>query len=441
LWISALPFVHLAHSLRELFAARFVAGAAIAPLTAIAAFIWAAPDHLVALWTSATRRQWAAAIAAGTVVAVDPGLTDTLISGARSYGAPELVALLTVLLGLAWHRDRLALLLAGVVAVVATGHHPFAAGLALGGLLLLPGLGDRQGVVGIVTATVLAVFAASPRIFRLLLLAGCGDDPLACLADVARSNVDPGIGLSVVFRDAFQDRFLVELGLEVSAGLVAGILWSRPWLGAGALAIGGTTGIAAIAWVTGYLQGYHLRIVAAPLAVAAAVGLSRLWPLALAWAGVAAWTLHDHAPVGPDPGAVDRHDMIARRLAALDGPLRVDRVWWNGDPVLDPSGVVLAAVLQGQDRDHFQVGPGVPVVLLSVGRGPAPPPPPADGERLMEGVVAASDTPWSLLLFSDPQAAARWIARSPAPPLQLGGAWDWLVALHPAEASLEAVRW
>ncbi len=439
LWVCAVPFVRLARSLHELFAARFIAGAAIAPLGAIGAFIWAAPDHLAGLWTTATRRQWAAALSAGAVLAVDPGLTDTLISGARSYGAPELVALLTVLLGLAWHRDRLALLLAGVVAVIATGHHPFAAGLALGGLMLLPGLGDRHGVVTIATAAVLAVLAASPRIFRLLLLANCGDDPLTCLAGVAQSNVDPGLPLETVFQDALQDRFLVELGLEVSVGMGVGILLSRPWLGAGALAIGSTAGIAGIAWVTGYLQGYHLRILAAPLAVAAAVGLGRLWPLALAWGGFAAWTLHDRVPVGPDPGALDRHDAIAERLAALDGPLWVDRAWWGGDPALDASAVVLSAVLQHQAPDSFTIGPDVPVVLLSVGPGPEPGT--RGVERLMEGVVASSNTPWKLLRFDDQAAARRWIGRASEPPHQLGGAWDWLVALHPQDASLEAVRW
>lgn len=436
LWLLAVPLVHLADSLHDLFRLRFALGAGVAPLGLLAAWVWAAPDDAPALWRQGSPAQWSAALAAGAVLAVDPGLSDTLVSGARSYGGPELAALLCFALGLAWHGDRLALFLAAAALALGVDHHPMAAGLALGCLFLLPGLAERQGPGALFAAFLFLLLLVVPRLLRLGILASCGPDPMLCLAQVAQSNVDPAAQFSDIARVAVHDRFMVDLVPGVAAGLGLGLVLSRPWLGAGGLALGGALGMLGLGAFTEYLHGYHLRILAAPLTVAAAVGLARLWPLALAWAAYAAVLLFPKLPVGPDPGAVDRHDLLAQELPALQGPLWVEGLWWDGRAVLDASGVVLAAVLQGQDRDRFHTGPDSAVVLLSIGAGPTPP-----GERLIAGAAGDPRTEWSAWYLRSSAEVRAFLDEAGGSPRGLGGAYDWLTALHPDEASLEAVDW
>ncbi|NOY25184.1 MAG: hypothetical protein GXP62_04865 [Oligoflexia bacterium] len=436
LWVMALPAVHLAHSLRELFELRFIQSALIAPLGALGAWVWAAPDQVRDVFGKPVWQQFVAAVCAGTVLAVDPGLADTLVAGARGYGAPEVLALLTLALGLAWRGSGFWAAVAAGAFVVALDQHPLSFGLVLGLLMVLPGLGARIGLVDLSTACLVAFLFALPRLLRLLLLANCGEDPLTCLSEVALSNVHDDVLFQQVLLTALHDRFIVDLGPFISVGLVVGLLMSRPWTGIGTLALGGLAGVLLLASVTGYLQSYHLRILAAPLVVSASVGLARLLPLALIWAGWTAWVGIPKLPVGPDPGAVDRHDELALRLADEPAPIWVDRVWWQGPPALDASAVVLSAVLQGQDPDRFQVGADVPMVLLSTGSKLLPP-----GRLLAAGTLSSTGTSWSMTRVEDADQVKRWIARQGAEPLQTGGAWDWLTALHPEAASLEATRW
>jgi len=436
LWITMLPLVHAARSLQELFRLRFVVGAAVAPLGFLATWVWAAREDGKRVWTEGRWSQLCGAVAAGVVLAVDPGLVDTLVSGARGYAAPEVAALLTLLLALAWRGSAVAGIAAACVLVVAMDLHPLAAGLGLGCLLLLPGMGERMGYAELGTAFLFGLLFALPRLLRLLALAQCGPDAMACLAEVARSNVHGDESVQLLFLVAAHDRLLVDLGPGVVIGLSVGLVLSKPYTGAGALALGGLLGMLLIGGATGYLQSYHLRILAAPLAVGAGVGLSRLWPLALAWAGWAAWTELPALPQGLDPGAAARHDQVAAMLADEAGPLWVDRVWWDGPPVLDASGVVLAGLLQGQDPERFRVGPEVPLVLLSVGQGTAVP-----GRELAAGTAGPDATPWTVVRVAGRGVVRQVIDHGHVVPHQEGGAWDWLVALQPEGADLEQTRW
>lgn len=443
LWLSAWPLVHAAASLHDLFRLRLLLGATIAPLGLLAAWVWAAPERATHPVTTATWRQGFAAVAAGLVLAVDPGLADSLVSGARGYGAPEWLALCTLALALAWRGSLAGLVLAAAAFVIAVDHHPMAGGLLLSLLVLLPALGARVGLVEVGTASLVGLLFALPRILRLIALAACGQDPLTCLAEVAQSNVHEQEAVLAEVAKALHDRFLVDLDSTITLGLGLGVAMSRPWRGVGALALGGLGGMLLLAFVTGYLQGYHLRVLAGPLAVAAAVGLARAWPLALAWAGWAAWVGLPEAPVGPDPGAAARHDALAARIADQPGPLWVDRAWWGGQPVVDPSAVVLSAVLQGQDPARFQADPAATFLLLGNGAIPSSSRKARidGGEVLDQGHVAALDTAWELRAFPSPVAARAWVDAASTPPAQVGGAFDWLTALHPVGADAEQTRW
>ncbi len=446
LWLSALPILHLAGDLQQLFTLRFLAGALIAPLGLLAAWVWAAPEGLRSpgeLLASRAPRPLVAGLAAGLVLAVDPGLIDSLLSGARGYGAPELLALLCLALGFAVRGSRLGAAVGAVALAFAVDHHPLAIGAALGVLAMVPTLWRTLGGRGLLPAAGVLLLLALPRLLRLLALARCGDDPLSCLAAVAQSNVHEGEPFLLHLRDALHDRFRVDLDEPTSLGLLLGLLLARPWrvsisagpgaLAIGALAIGSLAGLLLVAALNGYLQGYHLRILAAPLAVAAAVGLARPAPLALLWAALALWLGLPAAPVGPDPGAVARHDALATLLADRPGPLWVDRLWWRGQPVLEPSGVVLSAWLQGQEAARFQVGPAVPMILLSVGE--------ACGTPLAEGRAEEAATDWAVCALSREEAVALRDRHPEAAPIQSGGAWDWVVALQPGREDSEAARW
>ena len=175
----------------------------------------------------------------------------------------------------------------------------------------------------------------------------------------------------------------------------------------------GLAGLVLIGLSNGYLRSYHLRILAVPLAVAAGLGLARVWFLAPIGAAVAVMHWQPREVVGPDPGAVARHDAIAASLP--EGPKWVDRVWWSGPPSLDASGVVLSAQLQGQRG--FVLERDAPFILLSI-----------DAEG------------WSTLDFPSADAARSWLDGQDRDPHQLGGAYDWATITDP-RTRLEDARW
>ena len=407
LWMLAVPIVAWADSLSTLFTARFVMGGVVAPLAFAAAWHWTEDDVGPA-------RRWAAALTAGLLMAFDPGLVDTLVSGARTYGAPELVGLTTLGIALAMRGYTHGLAVAVLGLVWGAGHHPLAAGVGLGLLFLWPsnlGRGVRRWALG------LGALLAVPRALRLGDMLMCGEGPVACLQRVAQSNnVGAGPPLAQL-QKALHDRFLVDWDggvWIVLAGVLAVLMCRRSaHRRAGIFALMGLAGLVLIGLSNGYLRSYHLRILAVPLAVAAGLGLARVWFLAPIGAAVAVMHWQPREVVGPDPGAVARHDAIAASLP--EGPKWVDRVWWSGPPSLDASGVVLSAQLQGQRG--FVLERDAPFILLSI-----------DAEG------------WSTLDFPSADAARSWLDGQDRDPHQLGGAYDWATITDP-RTRLEDARW
>ena len=203
LWLLVLPLVIFADNLVNLFSLRFILGAAVAPIAFAAAWHWiedAAPKS----------RRWAAGLAAGVFTAFDPGLIDTLISGARTYGAPELIGLTTLGLAMALRGHPCALPLSAVSTVLAIGHHPLAIGVLLGIIPLYGRLQHGLGSRTIRIAICLGIIASIPRLIRIGSIALCGEGFTACLQNVAQSNVDqPEPWLSMLGK-AIHDRWLVE---------------------------------------------------------------------------------------------------------------------------------------------------------------------------------------------------------------------------------------
>ena len=418
LWLLSLPIVSAATSLKSLFEIRFIVGGVIAPIAFAAAWHWTSPKKSAAV-------RWSAAITAGLLVAFDPGLLDTLVSGARSYWAPELIGVFTLSLALAIRGHPLAPATAAISWVLAAGHHPLASGMALGALPLAGTLHRAHGGRRLKQAAIIGIVVALPRLWRILNLAFCGEGIGACLSQVAQSNRNPGEAWSRMLGRAIHDRWLVDMGVGawIILGGLGAILLCRDQRRVGHLALFGGLGILVIGLSQGYVRSYHLRITAVPIAVAAAMGLARLWPIAPIAAAAFVFKTAPLLPVGPDVGAVDRHDQLAGMLAA--GPLWVDRVWWEGPVRLDPSAVVLSAWLSG--KEAFQLGPDTPMMLL------------------ISGPDSAEDFPgqhpgWSTMNFDNRDRARAWLNTQNRLPHQVGGAYDWATISDP-ETRLEDARW
>jgi hypothetical protein len=432
LWWVNVPLVHLATSLENLFVLRMAVSALVAPVGALAAWVW--------LDGAPLRTRWAGMIIGGLLLVADPGLLHTGVMSFTGYGGPEWIALATLGLALAERGKGWGASLAAFALVTASGQHPMAFGAVLGVILMRPWRRWERRVC--VSAVLVGLVFAVPRLVHVVRIASCGEGPLACLGGVALGSTEPsGTIWGMVYR-AFHDRFVVESGLLWVGLLLAALLCLLPHkkdagprcAPALAWAIGVVVGVALVGLSVDSFRSYHLRHAAAPIAVAVAVGVARWWPAGVAlaaWALQAALTLPTS---GPEPGAVYRTDALARSLGTLADPLWVDGLWYSGPARLEPSAVVLSAVLQGQRPDRFDVGADVQVLLLVNG---------VMGLEAREGVeptLHASGEDWQALLFSNMWAASTWVAHGPDPQ-RSGGAYDWLTALHPLEADLARTDW
>jgi hypothetical protein len=423
LWLWASPLLPLAPDLSGLMRLRGLQSALIAPFAGAAAAMLS------------PRRPAQAALAAGVVVAVDPGLQDTFLVAFRGYGAPELTALSALglaagLRGRAWGPT-----LAALASVAALGQHPMAAGLLLGLLLAGPDLVAAAGKRAAVVALGLTSITLIPRVLTLQAQASCGAGALACLGAVAHSSSEPGLGMGPMLLRALHDRVLVDLGGEWS------VLWLGVALGPALLspkdradrglllyALGATLGVLALGLTVDSLRPYHLRALAGPLALLGAVGLSRAPGLGLLWA-LGCGVLLARPPLPVDPGGPARADRLAALIAPLPGPLRVEAAWFNGPVGLEPAPIVLSAVLQGQDPARFKAKGAAGLVLLCSGEAVQPPPSPG---RLLWAEAEAR-----AIAFDRLDEAAAWLGAHPTPPGQVGGALDWVKALQPDDPEVE----
>ena len=410
LWIWVWPLVKVAPSLSALLGLRFAQGALIAPLGA-----WAAARIT-------PHNKPLAALLAGTLLALDPGLIDTLVVAFRGYGAPELAAL--TLLALTFGPRGRLLALAG--ALLALGQHPYGLGVAVGAAAaLLLSTRDRDERVRLL---ILAGLLLTPRLLRTAQLADCGQGPLVCLSTIATGSAEAGLSRLEILHRALHDRFAVEWGplwmMLLPALLLAPRRDRRPW----ALLLVGLGAVLILGLSLSTFRSYHLRIFAAPLAVLAAAGLCRWWPVGVAALG---WTALRWGPLPPpveDPGAPARADALAARLLEEPGPLWVDAAYFDRPVGIEPAPIVLAALLQGADPARFSPTPTARLALLTTDH-----PDPA-GALWSEGRYA-------LRLFDDKADAQRWLAQTQPPPTEVGRAADWVGMLHPEDAERYTLSW
>lgn len=429
LWIFGLPPVLLGRSLLGVAQVRVVMAALVAPLGAASAW-----------WLGATGPgRWAAAVLTGVWLAVDPGLLDTLQVAFRGYGAPELVALAG--LGLAATRTgwRVGPAVALVALLAAAGQHPMAGGVLIAGTLAVWGLRASVGPRALGGALALMGLLALGRVGWLWRLGQCGAGWVACLGRVASGSSEATpTSMDFVVR-ALHDRWLVDAAALgwAPAGIVliaVILLLVRPGKHGHAVLLWAalaTAGIIALGLGVHSLRPYHLRIVAAPIAVVVGLGLSRVWPLALVVAALSLGAV-PRPVVAAGDGSPAHVDALAVALRPDAGPVRIDAVWY-GDPVgVEPAPVVVSMVLQGMSADRLQARADVPVVLL-VNTDEGRP-------RPDRSPMAVWDTGYALR-FDRLTDAVAWVDGQVLRPVVEGGAFDWVKALHPDDPGQDAVSW
>ena len=421
LWLWVLPLVAMAPSLSALVKLRMVQAALVAPVAAAAAWVLAGAGRPAG---DGCLRRAVAALGAGVVLALDPGLVDTLQVAFRGYAAPELLGLATLFGALALRARAWALPLATVCLVGASGQHPLATGAVLGAVAALPWLQAAVGWRVVAMSVGVGVVVLLPRLVHVASVADCGAPALACIAAVASGSVEAETSSWVLITRALHDRVMVE-GPAVWGPLVAGAVLAvlpgagKPaWRGTAVFALGASVGVVLMGLSIDTFRPYHLRMLAAPIAVVAAVGLSRLGVLGGVLPMAAAFAWGAHRPVGPGLGGT-LADALGAVVVAEPGPIRVDGVWLGTPVGVEPAPVVLAAVLQGAPPSHFSLAEGTSVLLVLNGAAVGAPSPLAEGEG------------WSLLRFADAGAATRFVDAQDPAPVVVGGALDWQKAVHP----------
>jgi len=405
-WLLAVPhalILSMARDLWSAFAAIRVVDAMVAPVVALAVL-------------RRGRSPWRA-LAAGLLLAFDPGLIDTATSGAEAYQAP--VAISMVVLATTAGRARWGPWLAGGAFAWALMCHP----LSLVAVPLLARVRWRRSPAA-VWATGLLVL---PHAWSLARAAGGAASESPSLPSLAfQAWVDQAGPVVGVFA-------LAALGVLRMPRMRLPV-----GLGAVLLVLAGTR--------LGYLRDHHVRLLSPPLTMglAAVPGPLSLGAVAL----TARWPTNPATRRGGDrrPGSLGLLHKVGSTLLSARTPGRpmlVDGATDHGVLAVEPGGLLLDLSLRGVPPDQLTTTDDGDVVIILSGQrhhiwldSPAS----HDLER-----IGGRDT-WTLYMGRPDQLRAwsvadcerRREAGQPAP--RVGGAWDGLALFHP-ELGAEAVDW
>ena len=405
-WMLAVPHAVILAAVSDLysaFAAIRVVDALVAPLGA-----WAAYRHTHNLW---------GALAVGLLLALDPSLIDTAISGAEAYQAP--VALAAVALLVSPMRWNTAILTAATFSW-AVMCHPLS--LVAAPLLLLHT--HRATVCALTTVLI------GPQLLRLA------------------SHASAAAGPTMQFPGAAAEAWMLQSGLV--AGLFALALASamthRTLRTTAAATLASLVCMLAVGTHIGYLRDHHLRILSAP----AAMGLARLpGPLALAaTALVVRWPSRDEGRSRDRrPGTLGLLNRTTNTVLSSRDPSRptvVDGYRTVHVPAVEPGGVWLDLLLRGVPTEALDVQDNSElVVLVTAPRDAAEHTAPAT-----PGLVQADHrdtwsiwmgTPEQVRAWSDADCAARMHTEQSLP--RVGGAWDGLALVHPERGAASVEGW
>jgi hypothetical protein len=330
----------------------------------------------------------------GLIVACDPGLLDTVRSGAEGYLAGVWIGAMMLGLGARWRWAPAWSLACFAMALM---HHP----LAVCALPLLWGLSWRSRATWVGLGLAAAMLA--PRVLRGMreaLPTGAGQgDPLEALP----AYLGQGEAIAVL----------------VLAGPLIGLVSPRTRATALRTLVAAAI-MLALGLVSGYLRDHHLRILTVP----ALLGWSAVpWPASvLAGLLILAPSQREAAAEVMDrPGTVGLTQQVsAVILAEVEPPLVVDGAWLSGGPVASPAGVLLDLHLRGRGASSLRPGGAVVVVVSAEREARA---------GVSSGALRRLELGQALLLVGTESDVRTWsLDHCEA---RLGGAWDALSVLHP----------
>jgi len=391
-WGMLVPYrlaLRFSASLWEAVAVLQVFHALIAPLVLV----------VILTWRSSA---WIAGCVASVVLALDPGLLDTAVSGAEGYLAPLWIGCMV----LAYHaRERFwAPFVMWLSFAMAVMNHPF----SLCAAPFLWGAVGRTQSQG--WAFVLGTVLLGPHLWSIW--------------PVGTGNTG---GLSLSVPEAF-DAWLTQ------GGPSAWILFFAPWV---ALARKSTRGMALLTLASlflllgagfwqGYLRDHHLRLLAVPMAACLAV-VDGPW-IVLVLALIRPDFVQLPPPGAPPrPGTLGMETGLASEISRLplQNGLQIDGAWLSGALVAEPSALMLDLHLRGRELSDFRTGEDL-LILVSVER---------DKEKLFwnsPAVVARGD---HHVLLLNPGDETREFCSLGG---RLGGAWNFFAVAHPS-LELEAL--
>ena len=405
-WLST-PFVALADSLDDAYAARFLAQALVAPLIYMAVRLAKPVD--------ASR---VPAFLAASALALSAGLRQTLESGYQGYLSIEVAAFITVCFAAA----RPAPAALGLIAVpVAMMCHPLAAAYLLPAVVAAVVVARSADLRGRILVTLGALVALGIGALRLRQLAGpafdSGTFDFAAVAAIPGGN-DTGVSAVGTLWSSLagipdQD----GIGWPVPSALLTVLcLLAVPRLGSrlrtpslfAASAV--VVSLAGLGAAIGYLQPYHWRIVApavlAALAITATPFMPRLppWAMAVPALLLLARTALPWGPPISGPSDLDRHTAVSR--------LTQDAGWIEFGTVGDqlwgsPAAVRLSQRLRGgdvpMDRPVHLVIAGPEDVLRGLPTG--------EGVHVVTLLPGGPETALLLVRLADPRASEAWTER------------------------------
>ncbi len=358
-------------------------------------------------------KRWAAALAAGLLAALDPGLVDTALSGAEGYLAPAWLGLMTY--GVCAGPSRKWSVCAGIGLGFAVMNHP----LAICGVPILWARsgGNKAAWLSLGVAAVLCV----PHTWSLL----------------GESLTTSG-GISVGPIEAV-------LAFLQQGGRTAGLVLLAPVVGWGcsrtrrlaSVLVGSLLLLVLFGAVGGYLRDHHLRMLTVP-ALGCLAAIPGWWGL-MALACLQLPRSNSPPQGNPQrPATVGLTADLADEISGLglERPVVVQGLWVSGVPAAEPSAIMLDLWLRGWGAAGL--GPGGSLVLVvSADRAEMGVVDARIAEVGWEGTVASRGDTY-MLVTEGAQALANhlcWLKP------RVGGAWDAVAVLHPGTLLGEEVPW
>jgi hypothetical protein len=347
------------------------------------------------------RRTLSAGVA-GSLIALDPGLLDTVHSGAEGYLAPVWIGLMVLLLHA---RSAWVQAISLPIFAVAIMHHP----MALAAAPFLVRLQWRHVLSRVGAALALSMLLPS--------IIGWSTGGLPEGSELGPPQLAPIAYLT----NAGWVGVVIAMGPFI--GLVSPKTRHLALQALSALCLLGALGV-----LGGYLRDHHLRLLSIP----AIIGWAAVpWPgLVLAWLGLGLPSAHTGPPdVTGAPGTLElNHSLADEIMREVAPPLVVDGAWLSGGPAGSAAAIMLELHMRGWTRSELRLG-GQVVVLVSAER--------EEIVALDEGALEVLPGQRHALVIGSVEQVRSWSTSRCSG--RLGGAWDAISVLHP-ESTVESMQ-